>query len=99
MSPLQYGTMRYIINNEPLERMARLIKQTTLSSLFYRKWVQLEQRKDGRHIIPTADGVDSVEMYSQAKYARRVREMDLTPTVQRYIHYRVVSINRRREVA
>lgn len=95
MSPLQYGTMKFIRREQPTIEFARAMNQHTLSSLFYREWVTVRR---GR-ICETADGSRELDRYIHAKLAERQVEADLAASVSRYMGRGRVMVMSKRRVA
>jgi hypothetical protein len=92
MSPLQYGMLRYIRQQQPAMDAARHFNQCTLSSLLYRGWITTRSG----HWVETKEGSAALDRYVHAKLPERQYEGDLAPSVQRNMKvYRVITMRKR----
>jgi hypothetical protein len=85
MSPLQYGTLKYIANHEVNIEYLHLIHQGTLGSLLVRGWIV----RHGNMLVLTETGEHVLSGYNLAKPKYRTNEnQELSPRVKEFLSIR-----------
>lgn len=82
MTAHQYGTLKYIINNDVTLTELGHYSMTTLGSMVIRRWVI----RDGNKVIPTQEGIEAFNNYFRAAPNYRKVDKDISERVRSLLH-------------
>lgn len=82
MTQHQYGTLKFIINNDITIDNLGHYSMATVGSMIIRKWV----KRDGNRVIPTQEGIEAFNSFFKAQPNYRKNEADITERVRTLLH-------------
>ena len=78
MSPLQFGTLKYIRNHDVQVDHVRMLSQMTVGSLLYRGYIQ----RSGSRITTTKKGDEAFDSYARSDANFRKKDGDISDRVR-----------------
>lgn len=87
LSRHQYGTLKFIHENQVTLAYLRHAHANTLGSIAYWKWITLEGVGDDAQVNLTKAGLAELETYTRATLNERATEGDITERCMRLLKY------------
>ena len=97
LSRHQYGTLKFINDNNVTLAYLRHAHANTLGSLAYHQWIAVTGPGEDAPVVLTKKGIEELNTYNHASLYERAHEGDLTERCQRLLKYsrsRVVAMTK-----
>ena len=84
LSPLQFGTLKYLRSHDVQVEHIRSLSQTTVGSLLVRGYIQ----RSGTLVVPTKKGYEAFDEYNRAEANFRKSDSDISDRVSLMLNLR-----------